>query len=94
MTVWVDFMAKQGLWRHGNESCHLFGDDPAELHALASRIGLKRSWYQDKGNLPHYDLTRSKRAAAIGAGAAPLAIGPELKAAFQATREAAREQNQ
>ena len=43
-------------------SCHL-------LHAFAARIGLRRSWFQEHPLVPHYDLTVSKRAAAIEAGA-------------------------
>lgn len=31
-------------------------DDEKELHDFARRLGLKRSWYQDKVR-PHYDLT-------------------------------------
>ncbi len=36
-----------------------------ELHEFAARIGLKRSWFQGD----HYDLTPSRRAAAVRAGA-------------------------
>lgn len=39
---------------------HLFTDgDPQELHELAQEIGLRRSWYQNKGRAerhPHYDV--------------------------------------
>jgi len=58
---------------HGNRTwCHLFDDqlDREALHAFAARIGLKRCWFQvRRGGLPHYDLTGSKIAAAIEAGA-------------------------
>jgi hypothetical protein len=56
---------------------HLFSfdEDPTELHALAQRIGLRRSWFQPaKTHAPghparpwrnHYDVTESKRAVPI-----------------------------
>lgn len=58
-------------WRY-NQACHLFCDSPEsleELHTLAQRIGLRRSWFQSNSVLPHYDLTASKRDKAIKAGA-------------------------
>ena len=54
-------------WRW-HDSCHLFGDDEADPHGFARRIGLKRAWFQ-AGRKPHYDLTRSMRAKAVRAGA-------------------------
>jgi hypothetical protein len=55
---------------------HLFADSQEELHAFAESIGLKRAWFQPGrsfGSSPsrhwHYDVTDSKRAAAIAAGA-------------------------
>jgi len=53
------------------QSCHLYADTLQELHELAQSIGLKREWFQDHHLLPHYDLTPSKRKAAIKAGAKP-----------------------
>jgi hypothetical protein len=52
----------------------MFSDDIEELHGLAERIGLKRSWFQLKPKpngrgFPHYDLTGAKRAQALHAGA-------------------------
>jgi len=45
-------------------------DDIGELHAFAARIGLKWSWFQEKGwPRDHYDVTESKRRLAILAGA-------------------------
>jgi len=62
---------KNKRWRY-NQACHLFCDRPEsleELHNLAQRIGLRRSWFQGNSVLPHYDLTASKRERAIKAGA-------------------------
>ena len=50
---------------------HLIADKNInELHEFATKIGLKRSWFQNKGDLSHYDLTTPnarRRAAAVGA---------------------------
>jgi len=60
---------------------HLFADSQVELHAFASRIGLRRSWFQpgrSYGGRPsrywHYDVTDSMRERAIRAGAVPVGI--------------------
>ena len=67
--------------------CHLFGDNPDELHALAAKIGLKRSWFQGNNlRLDHYDLTPNKRAAAIKAGAIELKTGREIVLAMDACK--------
>lgn len=51
-------------------SCHLTTDGSLdELHAFAARLGLKRVWFQEHPLAPHYDLTVSKRAAALVLGA-------------------------
>lgn len=45
-------------------------DTSEELHAMADRIGLRRSWVQNAGTWKeHYDLTELRRAAAVAAGA-------------------------
>ena len=51
--------------------CHMIADTPAELHAMAAQIGLKREWYQSpsKASFPHYDLSLTRRAAALAHGA-------------------------
>lgn len=51
--------------------CHMLADTPAELHAMADRIGVARKWYQgpSKASTPHYDIAKSKRALAVAAGA-------------------------
>lgn len=70
MTVYVDELMKwpTRIRCFKNGSAHLTADTEEELHELAQRIGLKRAWFQNK-RVPHYDLTASKREAALAAGA-------------------------
>lgn len=59
-----------GRFGPSTEWCHMIADTEEELHAFAQEMGLRRSWFQCKpGGIPHYDLTRSRRAMAIKAGA-------------------------
>jgi hypothetical protein len=56
-------------WKY-DYSSHLFTDgDIEKLHKFAESIGLKRAWFQNKKDLPHYDLTKNKRFQAIKNGA-------------------------
>lgn len=70
-------------WRFSSVS-HLFvtPGNLAELHTFASRLGLRRAWFQDRPDLPHYDLcpTMADRAAFRGARHAP----PKLLCAIMA----------
>lgn len=62
MTVYVDDMqAKFGRM----VMCHMMADSEDELHAMASKIGVKRKWFQGD----HYDIALSKRAQAVKHGA-------------------------
>lgn len=71
MTVYVDWLMNHG-WRLG-PNCHMFtdSDDLTELHEMADKIGMKRSWLDVKSKhvMPHYDLVASRRARAVKAGA-------------------------
>ena len=73
MAVYVDSLEDWGWVLRGRvvRSCHLFCDsvDLSELHDLASRIGMRRSWFQTSRAAPHYDLTAARRAAAVQLGA-------------------------
>ena len=40
---------------------HMVADTLEELHKFAKELGLKRSWFQEKGSLSHYDLTTQRK---------------------------------
>lgn len=79
MTVFVDDMFLRADVPNGHRTvrgswCHMFSDslDPTELHELARRVGMLEKWFQHKPRAPwqdHYDVTKTKRAAAVAAGA-------------------------
>lgn len=52
----------------------MFADDLDELHDMALKIGLKRSYFQNHKYLPHYDLTPSKRVLALQHGATEMTV--------------------
>ena len=89
MAVYVDWLIDWGWKLRGRPtpSCHMTADTPAELHAMAARLGMRREWYQDQGTIPHYDLTPPRRAAAVQAGAVELS-----RAALRATYRRIRAQ--
>lgn len=63
MSVYVDdaFISHKGeTW------CHLMADSLDELHQFAAKLGLKREWLHSGD---HYDVTSTKRAAAVKLGA-------------------------
>lgn len=74
MTVYVDPLMDFG-WKlrgHPVRNCHMFTDelDLSNLHGMAMEIGMKRAWFQNNSSAPHYDLTTSRREAAVKCGAA------------------------
>lgn len=73
MSVYVDQLPGSG-WGKWNGGGHLLASSLEELHAMARELGLKRAWFQDR-RYPHYDLTASKRALAIQAGAIEFPAG-------------------
>jgi len=71
MAVYVDPLFDYG-WKLG-PSCHMTADTLEELHDMADKIGMKRSWFQmSKKDVPHYDLVASKRKLAVKHGAIEL----------------------
>ena len=69
MTVYVDDMKADFEPKHRKGRTyvmsHMIADTEAELHAMADKIGVARKWHQGD----HYDITQSKKALAIAAGA-------------------------
>ncbi|WP_342213954.1 DUF4031 domain-containing protein [Nocardia wallacei] len=71
---------------------HLTADTVEELHAFATRLGLRRSWFQDPSHrkqfparlgspaaeMWHYDVTEAKRRQAIRMGACPVTTAQSL----------------
>ena len=74
MTVYVDDMEAEFKPAHAPGRkyimCHMIADTEAELHAMADKIGVLRKWYQGD----HYDITKSKRALAVAAGAVEITM--------------------
>lgn len=70
-------------------ACHLVADSLEELHAFAARLGLRRSWFQDRQDLPHYDITQNKRRVALKLGAQEISHR-ELVGRMHAARESRR----
>ena len=103
MSVYVDnYRRPATVGRVRGRWSHLTADSPAELHAFAARIGLRRSWFQARcryGECPqvdgvcahfHYDVVDTKRGEAIRAGARSIDIR-DLGAITSARRAAYRE---
>lgn len=90
MTVYVDDMRMPArVGRIEGRWSHLMADTDDELHVFAARIGLRRSWAQYPGTWKsHYDVTDSKRAQAVRAGAVEIGYGsPESIALTRRKRE-------
>lgn len=74
MTVYVDDLRI----RYGRMvMCHMIADSEAELHAMASLIGVARRWYQGD----HYDVCLASREVAVRYGA--MEIGRRVCAAMR-----------
>lgn len=79
MTVYVDNVREYDLdqikpeaLRYGKKWCHMVADTEAELHEMAAKLRLSRTWYQNRSSMPHYDLTPKKAADAMLLGAQSL----------------------
>ncbi len=59
---------------------HMIADTPQELRDMADLIGVQRKWFQSHGSTPHFDIAKSKRAAAIAHGAIELDMRPYVEA--------------
>lgn len=77
MTVYVDDMHATSMGRYGRmKMSHMIADSDEELHAMASRIGVSRRWWQspEKTGGSHYDIALSKRGLAVKAGAVEVTL--------------------
>ena len=94
MTVYVDKLTTYPLEaiepvarRNGARWCHLWADSINELHDFASRVGMRRSWFQDRKTFPHYDLVPRRRAMAIKLGAQEKSLREHLLQALATKKE-------
>jgi hypothetical protein len=75
VSVYVDTLQEWGWKMYGRTvaSCHMIADSLAELHSMASKIGLLPHHVQTSalGNV-HFDLTATRRAKATKLGAVEL----------------------
>jgi hypothetical protein len=93
MSVYVDHAFAVGDWGRWSGGGHLQADSHDELHAFATRIGMRREWFQTKPGRPendHYDLTRALRERAISLGAVPedRRVGTRRRQALRQARRA------
>lgn len=74
MSVFVDDAQNSSphLFYGRGRFAHLSADTRDELHVFAARLGLRRSWFEERPRLWHYDVTQTKRAEAIALGAEPV----------------------
>lgn len=81
MTVYVD----NSIFPYrGKLYCHMATDgDIEELHEMAAKIGMRRSWFQNHPAHPHYDLSPQKRLLAIRNGAIELDSFELIKKCFR-----------
>lgn len=87
MAVYVDNMrASLKVGGRNYVMCHMLADTDDELHAMADRIGIDRRYWQapPKVSTSHYDITQSKRALAVKAGA--IEVSMQQLAAMAASR--------
>ena len=77
MSVYVDNLFQvwppNPQWRYP-QACHLWADSLDELHAFAAKLQLRRAWFQNRQDFPHYDLTSNKRALAVRNGAIEMSL--------------------
>lgn len=89
MAVYLDAMKNHGkrIGRAGPWWCHMLADSVTELHEMADRIGMKRSWFQTEP-MPHYDIgSWPLRAKALTAGATEV-TGRKVVEVLRSHREA------
>lgn len=68
MATYVTTMLRHIAFGGRRRRCYLFADTVEELHRFARGIGCRRWWFHNV-RYPHYDLSPTKRHAALQAGA-------------------------
>ena len=81
MSVYVDELRNYPRTRRWpyEQACHMTADTLDELHAFATKIQLRRSWFQPHDRWPHYDLTAKRRIVAIEKGAVEITAREFIK---------------
>lgn len=87
MTVFIDDIAlypgeaiDPRAKMYKNRWSHLWTDEKTKvLHDFAASIGLRKNWFQNKKDFPHYDIVPSKREEAIKKGAVCVSLKEWLK---------------
>jgi hypothetical protein len=75
ITEYPQAAVAQKAKRYGGRWCHMWCDgDVAELHNLARKLGLKKCYFQDVKDFPHYDLIESKRKLAVAKGVTEISL--------------------
>lgn len=72
MSIYVDELkppSKEDGLPESFAHCHLIADSKDELHHFAKRLGLKKAWFRNHHQYPHYILTEGKRDLAVKRGA-------------------------
>jgi hypothetical protein len=85
MTIYVDPPQEHPTKLRHKIWSHMVSDiGPDELHAMARRIGLKRSWSQEPpaASSHHYDVTPKYRLQAIAAGARAVSARELVKLSY------------
>ncbi len=79
--IYPDHMVKGTARRWGKTWSHMWTDgDEEELHLMAEKLGLKRSYYQDQHpELCHYDIIPAKRKRAILLGAQQTSVAEYIR---------------
>lgn len=86
---WPLAQIKAPARRYGRRWCHMMADnnDLDALHAMADKIGLRRSAFQGHSTLPHYDLTPYMRKKEVWHGAVEVTGREQVKRACPALFE-------
>lgn len=83
VSVYVDDMYRFPIGRFGRmKMSHMTADTTEELRAMAAEIGVAQRWLQSSGEWKeHFDISMSKRAEAVKAGALEITMRESAVAA-------------